>query len=373
MKKKDRESRGTSLVASGEAIKESVAHSVAVAEQEYYKPTYKGNRALYDDASAKIIAKQKAFSNSSDYIDPYTGEVLKLKRLEARVYCPDDYSAHCAEADHIEPLSRVVSANEKEQWLKAEDIKNGANSQKNIKVVSRKLNNAKRDKTNSEFYSDGEYLAKKDIELSQDAKNQAISDGETAQNFLDEFFKSKKISNTFTTCNHAGIASAKTAAIVASSVSVINNTVSVIKNEKDIKTAAKDVIIDTSLSTGVGYVTGFGLTCLEHSFASSNSKFVQQITNHSTVGSVCTAGVSVGRNIVQAKHGKISSEDAFFNSTKSVLSVSCLKTFSSLGKNVCNKPLLGSALGIVVGTVVIDKGVDLVHKGYDAVVDFICS
>ena len=159
---KEEQRKTTRVIGSGYAATEAAESAIKQAAKKYAKPdTYSGNRTLYDSPKAKQSAKTKAFASGEPVTDPYTGEELCKTIKEAKRLYGKDWQKHVAESDHITPLQQVHEETKNNVWNTVEDIQEAANSDKNIKVISRQNNNAKRNKTNTEYVENEEYLKDK--------------------------------------------------------------------------------------------------------------------------------------------------------------------------------------------------------------------
>lgn len=153
------ENKTTQKTVEGVMLGKTISESVEEVNAKYKKPdTYTGNRKLFDDAKAKIDIKKLAFANGK-VKDPYTGKTLCLKKVDAKIKFGKNWSKHLAEADHKCSLKKVFEENKENPWNTNEDIRNVANDKDNLEVVSRKFNNAKRDKTNEELMNDKNIFA----------------------------------------------------------------------------------------------------------------------------------------------------------------------------------------------------------------------
>ena len=83
-----------------------------------------------------------SFAENVDVRDPYTGDKLVLTKQEAKAMYGDDWTRHLAESDHVKPLEKIYDDTKGNVWNTVDDIKQAANSDANIKVASRKFNNA---------------------------------------------------------------------------------------------------------------------------------------------------------------------------------------------------------------------------------------
>ena len=138
-------------------------------------------RGLYENISSMgKYKKEKKEGNGSkkNMSDEYTNE----KNITAKKNNPDyrrndpqnDYNA---ETDHIVPLKEIFDRVQTNSGLSDEDIKDIANQEYNYAVTGRRINNAKREMTNSEFISKQDELKKTGkpyIELSPEVRANMI-------------------------------------------------------------------------------------------------------------------------------------------------------------------------------------------------------
>ena len=137
-KKKDKKHLiGSAVVADHAAVEMTEKANV-----EYHKPKYssQNRKKFYDNHSALNNAKDKAFKNGENAIDPYSGKNLVKTQKEAVANYGDDWQAHVAESDHIYPLNKGVKDFQDDAFLKTDDIKAIMNSEDNIQIISRKNN-----------------------------------------------------------------------------------------------------------------------------------------------------------------------------------------------------------------------------------------
>ena len=261
---------GSSSIGAGYAATQTAHTMTQQAAQRFAKPdNYTGNRTLYDSGTAKYNAKKNSFSGGGEVIDPYTGDRLVLTKQEAKMLYGEDWAKHLAESDHIKPLEQIYNDTRNNVWNTTDDIKAVANSNDNIKVVSRKFNNPKRNKTNKEYVENEEYLKSKGVNLTDEGKQQAIRDGELAEQSINRQLKKASFDNIVKTGREAGRAGATNAGVTALTMSGIMNVVSVIKGEKEADQAIVDTVKDGGKAAATGYVMGGGLTVVSHSLSNS--------------------------------------------------------------------------------------------------------
>ena len=197
-------------IASSYAAVDSARISTQEVAKKFSKPS-EYDRYILDDGMAKKNIKLDAFSSGVTVRDPYTGDILALTKSEAKMRYGEDWTRHLAEADHKIALEKRYNQTKDNPWLTNDDVRASSNSTDNLEVVSRKFNNAKRSRTNSEFVNDDEYLQKTGVKLSKQGKERAIESEMDAQNALDrrDFMDSAR--NIIKTGHSAGTLAAQNA------------------------------------------------------------------------------------------------------------------------------------------------------------------
>lgn len=352
---------GTATIGVGYVATESATQSAQQAAVKFAKPNnYTGNRKLYDSPTAKVQAKIKAFNGKESITDPYTGDKLVMKRLEAKRLYPKDWQNHVAETDHIKPIEQIHNQTKSKPWITVEDIKDAANSKANIKVVSRKYNNAKRGKTNKEFVSDTEYLEKTDVRLTKSGKQAAIADGELAEKAIASKLKTSARINVVKTGHDAGMYGAKTSGLTALTMSGIMNTVSVIKEEKEVSEAFTDTVADGGKAAIAGYTMSGGITLVSHTLANSSKQWLQKIASSNTLGKGITTAVVMGDTIIKRAKGEISTKDCLLELGNKGVNLVAMEYSMALGQAVIPIPVVGAAIGGLAGSFVASNGYNLV-------------
>ena len=357
-RKRDDENRVDNNIitgASGLTASNSAQQSTAEAAKTFRKPeTYKGNRKLYDNDSAKINAKKNAFSNGK-VTDPYTEKNLELRKADAKLKYGNKWDEHLAEADHITPIKKIYNDNKRNPWLSNDDIKTIANSEDNLEVVSRKINNAKRERTNEEFFSDDEYLKSECINLSEEAKQRGIERGKEAQRIIDRKERLTTAKNIIHTGHEAGKTAAKSSGQMAAAMSSINNIVAVINGEKDTAEALADTAKDTGKAVVTSYAMGNGLTTVSHTLSASNSEFLQALSKSNIPGKVITAVMMTGNTLKKFADGEITTNECILELGESGLNFATMGYSMAAGQALIPIPVVGAAVGALVGSVATSK------------------
>lgn len=340
--------------ATGFSTMESARASTERASKIYAK-SEKYDRSLLDNGAAKVRAKKNAFADGQKVYDSYTGDVLELKKSDAKLKYGKDWQKHLAESDHKIPLEKIHKDNAKNPWLTNDDLKNIANSDDNIEVVSRKYNNAKRSRTNEEFVTDDDYLKRTGVELSGEGKEKAIQSGKASQTIIDKKIRKTAAKNIIKTGHEAGKYSAGNAGVTAATMSGIMNITAVIKGEKSVEDALADTAIDTGKAAATGYVLGGGLTTVSHTLSSSSSKFLQGLSSMNVPGQVITAVMLTGDTIRRYGNGEITTEECIIELGGKGLNFATTGYSMTIGQTLIPIPIVGAAVGVLVGSVITSK------------------
>lgn len=332
-------------IVGGLASTESALESTRQANIKFAKPDqYTGNRELIDSAAAKKNAKINAFEKGNVY-DPYTGYKMVPTVKEAKQKYGKWWSRHLAETDHTMPLKDIYEENKKNSWLTNDDIRQTANSPQNIQVVSRKLNNAKRDHTNEEAMK---VFEEKGIKIKD--SNKFIDDGRKAEKFVSRDLGKATIKNVTKTGHAAGIRGAADGAEFAGTLSGINNIVAVIKGEKETDEAITDVIADTGRAAATGYVMSGGLTVISHTLSENSSKFVRALADSNVPGKVITAVSVVGNTLKRYAEGELSTQECLIELGSQTLNFATVSYSMTVGQSLIPIPVVGAVVGALAGS-----------------------
>lgn len=351
-KENDENENAATDIGIGYTTAQSAQSMTQQAAKKFAKPdTYTGNRTLYDSSTAKLNAKKRLFSNDSEVIDPYTGDKLVLTKQEAKLLYGNDWTKHLAESDHIKPLEKIFNDTKKNSWNTVDDIKSAANSEKNIKVASRKFNNPKRSRTNAEYVGDEEYLKSKGVSLTEQGKQQALKDGVLAEKSINRQLKKASINNMIKTGKEAGRAGATNAGVTALTMSSIMNVVSVIRGEKNADQAIADTIKDGGKAAVTGYAMGSGLTVASHSLSNSSSSFIKGLTESNVPGKIVTAVMVTGNTLKKWGEGEITTQQCLIELGDKGLNMATMGYSMTLGQALIPIPIVGGAVGALVGSI----------------------
>lgn len=334
--------------AAGQAAGASVEQSVKRVTETYRKPeTY--DRKLYDDGAAKRQAKMDDFSTGKPVKDPFSGDELLLRKQDAKLKYGKDWQKHLAEADHIEPIHRVYEEHKNDAFLSNEDIRETVNSKKNLKTISRKQNNAKRDRSNESFYGDEAYLKDKDIELSKKSREQAIQDGRKAKSDIDRELRMRQVKNGAREFHRAGTDAAIAGASGAAIMSSATNFAAVLRGEKSPGEAAKDIALATGKAAAESYFVGGGVMVANELLSHSTSQLAQMLGRAGAPGKVATAIMATGGTLKRYFRGEISTMECMveLGETSAVLTAGSYGAM--VGQLMIPIPIVGAMVGSMIG------------------------
>lgn len=350
--RKDTESEnGAVKIGAGYAATQSAYQSTQKAAIKYAKPEqYTGNRKHYDSVKAKLNAKNKLFSKGLEICDPYTNDVLVLTKKEAKARYGDKWSKHLAESDHIKPIERIYEETKNKPFNTIEDIREAANSDYNIKVLSRKTNNAKRSRTNKEFVEDVEYLNDKGVKITSDGKKQALLDQELADTHISKYLKKNAFKNMIKTGHEAGQLAAKDSGVSALTMSGIMNFVSVVKGEKTTDEAIDDIAESVGNAAINGYVMGGSITLTSHALSYSKSDFLKGLAKSNVPGKVITAVAVTGDTLKKWGNGEITTQECLIELGDKGLNMATMGYAMAAGQALIPIPVVGGAIGALIGS-----------------------
>lgn len=337
-------------VATGIVIGKEINQAIDSLGSKYAKPNkYTGNRKLYDSLQAKINAKSNAYRNGGMAKDPYTGKELFLKKRDAKAKYGNNWQEHLAEADHIEPVQKIHEKYKDAPWLTNDNIKELANSDENIKVISRKLNNAKRNRINEEFYGDNEYLKSKGIDISRDKKQEAIKDSDKARKSISNDADRKQRLNIRDDFHAAGKNGAYNAGAMTAAMSTVDNLVAVIKGERTPEEALKRIVFNTGTSAAIGYVVSGSVSVIAHTLSNNSSKFIRSLVNSNVPGKVVSAVMATGGTLLKYSKGEIDTKECICELGKDGVNIGVTGASMTIGQALIPIPYIGAAVGAMVG------------------------
>jgi hypothetical protein len=364
-KKEKREDENQILIGSEIVKNQSVKKMTAQAEKTYTKPEYnpETRKKYYDDAIAHKAVKDAAFSDENVVKDPYTNAELVQTKKEAKLKYGSDWQEHLGEADHIDPLNKLVNrAKDKlgfRAWVKTEDIKEIANSQDNMQIISRRTNQTggKGGSSQTEWSRDYEKMQKiSDMsgESEETVANKIRETGETAEKINNYKLAKAGLKNAASTAHTAGKYTAANAGGTAATISSITNICSYINGDETMEEALENIGRDSAKACASGYVNGAGLTVINNTLASTNSDFIVALGEKNVAGKTITAVAVTGDTIVKWGSGKITTEECLVELGDKGSSLVGSRIGTAIGEWAIPIPVVGGAIGGFIGGALTD-------------------
>ncbi len=350
-------------IASGLSVAESARMSAGQANRKYYKPQYnpETRKKLYDDGKARYGAKKAAFGSGEVVHDPVTGKELVMKQRDAKLKYGPDYQNHVAEADHIDPLSQIYDRVGDKPFLSPEDIKDIANRPDCFQMLSKIINQSGRMgkgcQSNEELANNEEamqLLAEKfniDKQGIEEIKERLRKTGKEAVARNNRRFVGRGVKNAANTFHEAGMESAQYAAITSGALVGITNIVDVIRGDKDCEEAISDTVKITAKAGISGYVTGGGLTTLQHTLSYSKSAFIKCLSESNVPGKIITAVMTTGDSIKKYCQGEITTDECMLEIGEKGMGMITTGYTMAAGQALIPIPIVGCVVGALVGSV----------------------
>lgn len=344
----DRKDSGMTETGVANSIKDSVNYSIQNAASKFEKPL-NYDRSLLDSDSAKASTKIKAFESGAKLVDPYTGDELVLTKAEAKLRYGESWTKHLAESDHIIPLKERYEQTKGNPWLTNEDIRQSSNSTDNLEVVSRKYNNAKRSKSNTELVQDDEYLDRTGLNLSEKGKGKAIKNETNAQKAMKQRDFQLSTKNIIKTGHDAGSHAAIHSGGTILTISAIKNMGALIKGEITAEDAIAQTVTESGKAAVTGYFVGGGLTTVSHALSHSSSDFLRMLSSMNVPANVVTGVILTGEILKKYGNGEITTRECMLQLGDRGLSYATTGYSMAIGQAMIPVPIVGAAIGAMVG------------------------
>ena len=357
--------------AAGEAAK-AAADGI---EDQYYKPQ-EYDRGNYDDGPAKYRAKQKAVEKGKGVVrDPYTNKKLELKMKDAKLKYGKDYDAHMGEIDHLVPLKLMHEKLKNSPFIAPEDAKNIANDEDNLLLTSRRVNNAKRAKTNAEFAEDSDFLKKKGLPVSKKMKDNLRWEGTKAEIKADINIGVTTVQNVAKTFNDVGLEAGMSAGTMVGVMSSINNIGQVLSGDKEAGEAFCDAAKATGKAAINGYLSSGGIATATQIMRSSTNNLIKVLGKMNAPAEILSAVAVAGSALSRYCSGEITLEDCVVELHKNAATLAASTTGMAVGEAVFTglaagtlfagpMAVLGAAVGAMAAMAVVGFVEDVVLAPY---------
>mgnify|MGYP004454328781 FL=1 len=342
---------GAADIAARTASNHATQIQMQKAAEKAAKPSdYTGNRNLYDSEVAKRRAKDQAFANGQRPVDPYLKTELFRTIEEARIAHPDTWPYYVAEIDHTFPVEKIFEMLKNNPFLTNDDIRDIVNCNDNLSVMSRRINNAKRNRTNQELVDAREYREGIGLDLSDEAEESLISNGTKAENAVAQKAQKRTNERVLELGHEAGMAGAEYAGVTGLTMSGINNVTALLNGEKSAEEAIADTVAQSGKAAVDGYVMSSSLTVLGRKMSSSSSEFIRNLADANVPGKVVTAVMVTGDTLTKWGSGEITTQECMIELGDKGLNMATMGYFMAMGQAAIPIPIVGGAIGAMVGS-----------------------
>ena len=349
----EREDKTLKDVALSKSIEVAEKNMKPYMDEKYQKPDrYTGNRKLFD-SSRKQKYKDEVFKNNRSVKDRATNKELVKEQAEAKKKYGDKWSEHAAETDHMYPTKKMYDKDI--PFFTNDDRKNIVDNPDNFEVVSRKINNAKRDRSKEEFYSDEGLLKERNIKIPDKRRKELIDEGKKNTKNINKKIKRAQINNIKQDFHETGVKAAKEAGASSGIISGIRNMVSVVKGEKTVKEALMDTAEDSGKAGAKSYVTGGGTRIINHTLSNKKSVFLNKLAENNVPGKVITAIMVTGNTIKKWGNGEISTREGIEELGENGLGFLYGSYGFTIGTTLIEGSLFAGAIGCMIGTALMSK------------------
>lgn len=149
--------------------------------------------------------------------------------------------------------------------------------------------------------------------------------------------------------NRAGLAQAKTGAMVGGGMSLIRNLVAVVKKEKDAKEAALDVVGDTAGAAALSYATGFTGAVMKGTAQNASSAFVRNLSRTNLPAYIAVSTLEVGKTLKSYFCGDIDGVQCLEQLGEKGYGMVNSALYAAIGQIAIPIPVVGALAGSMLG------------------------
>lgn len=311
-KKREEILKTTSMDIENDIIRESTERANIAYSKPQYSPQTR--KQYYDNPAAHQKAKEIAFSKNSTVRDQYSGAELAKTKSDAKAIYGDKWQDHLAEADHIDPLNKIVKRHKNDPFVGTEDIKEVANSQDNYQVVSRSTNQTggKGGSSQDEWSRDLSKMQKLEEQSGRAAKDIAAEVreiGRKAESLNDTKLKKVALKNGVKTFHSAGASAALNTAGTTAIISTYYNIAAVADGEKTKAEAITDIGATSLRMGGSAYLKAGAITTINHALSSSENSILHVAGNSNVLGKAATVISITGKSFKEWGNDEITTEE----------------------------------------------------------------
>lgn len=149
--------------------------------------------------------------------------------------------------------------------------------------------------------------------------------------------------------HQAGLATAKTAAIIGGSVSIVQNLVAVVKGDAEVGDAMIIIAKDTATSVTVGYGTGFAGASIKGIMQNASSGTVRALSKTNLPAIVVAVAVGAKKTMSRYFNGEITGLECFEELGEQGTGMLSSSLFALIGQAAIPIPVVGGMIGGMLG------------------------
>lgn len=149
--------------------------------------------------------------------------------------------------------------------------------------------------------------------------------------------------------NRAGLAQAKTGAVIGGGMSLIRHLVAVIKKEENAKEAALDVVGDTAGAAALSYATGFTGAVIKGTAQNASSEFVRNLSRTNLPAYIATSTLEVGKTLKSYFSGDIDGVQCLEQLGEKGYGMVNSALYAAIGQVAIPIPIVGALAGSMLG------------------------
>ncbi|MED9921009.1 MAG: DUF1524 domain-containing protein, partial [Megasphaera sp.] len=277
--------------------------------------------------------------------------------------------------DHLVPLKLMHEKLKNSPFIAPEDAKNIANDEDNLLLTSRRVNNAKRAKTNAEFAEDSDFLKKKGLPVSKKMKDNLRWEGTKAEIKADINIGVTTVQNVAKTFNDVGLEAGMSAGTMVGVMSSINNIGQVLSGDKEAGEAFCDAAKATGKAAINGYLRSGGIATATQIMRSSTNNLIKVLGKMNAPAEILSAVAVAGSALSRYCSGEITLEDCVVELHKNAATLAASTTGMAVGEAVFTglaagtlfagpMAVLGAAVGAMAAMAVVGFVEDVVLAPY---------
>lgn len=149
--------------------------------------------------------------------------------------------------------------------------------------------------------------------------------------------------------HRAGVEAAKTGAALGGGISLVQNSVAVIKGDKEVGSAIKDVVVDTTKAAGVSYATAYTGALVKGAMQNAPSQYMRILSNTNLPTTLVVSSLEVGKTLKRFASGEIDGTECLTELGEKGTGMLASSAGIAVGQALIPVPIIGALVGSMVG------------------------